>query len=67
MVLGRSSWLGFSDQWRCARCQGAVEHPFGTIRQWMNQEAFLVRGLEKLRAEFSLTALAFKSPESVFP
>ncbi len=33
----------------------------------MNQEAFLVRGLEKLRAEFSLTALAFKSPESVFP
>ena len=35
----------------------------------MNQEAFLVRGLEKLRAEFSLTALAFInfSPESVFP
>ena len=35
-----------------------VEHPFGTIRQWMNQGAFL-RGLEKVRGEFSLTALAY--------
>jgi Transposase DDE domain len=35
-----------------------VEHPFGTIKQWMNQGAFLMRGLEKVRAEFSLTALA---------
>src|SRR5947209_61834 len=33
-----------------------VEHPFGTIKQWMNQGAFLTRGLEKVRAEFSLTA-----------
>jgi hypothetical protein len=33
-----------------------VEHPFGTIKQWMNQGAFLMRGLEKVRAEFSLTA-----------
>jgi hypothetical protein len=24
-----------------------VEHPFGTIKQWMNQGAFLMRGLEK--------------------
>ena len=37
----------------------AVEHPFGTIKQWMNQGAFLMRGLEKVRAEFSLTALAY--------
>ena len=36
-----------------------VEHPFGTIKQWMNQGAFLTRGLEKVRAEFSLTALAY--------
>ena len=33
----------------------------------MNQEAFLVRGLEKLRAEFSLTALAFYPEECFFP
>ena len=36
-----------------------VEHPFGTIKQWMNQGAFLMRGLQKVRAEFSLTALAY--------
>jgi transposase len=36
-----------------------VEHPFGSIKQWMNQGAFLMRGLDKVRAEFSLTALAY--------
>ena len=36
-----------------------VEHPFGSIKQWMNQGAFLMRGLEKVRAEFSLTSLAY--------
>jgi hypothetical protein len=35
------------------------EHPFGSIKQWMNQGAFLMRGLESVRAEFSLTALAY--------
>ena len=29
------------------------------MKQWMNQGAFLMRGLEKVRAEFSLTALAY--------
>jgi IS5 family transposase len=36
-----------------------VEHPFGTIKQWMNMGAFLTRGLEKVRGEFSLTALVY--------
>ena len=36
-----------------------VEHPFGSIKQWMNQGAFLMKGLDKVRAEFSLTALAY--------
>jgi hypothetical protein len=36
-----------------------VEHPFGSIKQWMNQGAFLTRRLDKVRAEFSLTALAY--------
>jgi len=36
-----------------------VEHPFGTIKQWMNQGAFLMRRLESVRGEFSLTALAY--------
>jgi hypothetical protein len=32
------------------RRRETVEHPFGTIKQWMNQGAFLMRGLEKVRA-----------------
>lgn len=36
-----------------------VEHPFGSIKQWMNQGAFLMRGLAKVRGEFSLTAFAY--------
>jgi transposase len=41
------------------RRRETVEHPFGTIKQWMNRGAFLMRGLEKVRGEFSLTALAY--------
>jgi transposase len=41
------------------RRRETVEHPFGTIKQWMYQGAFLMRSLEKVRAEFSLTALAY--------
>ena len=37
----------------------SVEHPFGSIKQWMGQGAFLMRRLENVRAEFSLTALAY--------
>jgi len=36
-----------------------VEHPFGSIKQWMYQGAFLMRGLANVRGEFSLTALAY--------
>ncbi|MEL6324804.1 MAG: IS1182 family transposase [Pseudomonadota bacterium] len=36
-----------------------VEHPFGSIKQWMNHGAFLMRRLENVRAEFSLTALTY--------
>ena len=41
------------------RRREAVEHPFGSIKQWMGQGAFLMKGLENVRAEFSLTALAY--------
>ena len=44
-----------------------VEHPFGSIKQWMNQGAFLMRGLEKVRAEFSLTALAYNHQAGAQP
>ncbi len=36
-----------------------VEHPFGSIKQWMHQGAFLMRRLENVRGEFSLTALVY--------
>ncbi len=42
-----------------ARRRETVEHPFGSIKQWMNQGAFLMRRLANVRAEFSLTALAY--------
>ena len=32
--------------------------PFGSLKQWMNQGAFLMRRLDNIRGEFSLTALA---------
>ncbi len=37
----------------------SVEHPFGSIKQWMNQGEFLMRRLVNVKAEFSLTALAY--------
>lgn len=43
----------------------SVEHPFGTIKQWMNQGAFLMRGLDNVRGEFSLTALAYNFKRAV--
>ena len=42
-----------------SRRREMVEHPFGSIKQWMNQGAFLMQGLAKVRGEFSLTALAY--------
>jgi hypothetical protein len=41
------------------RRREVAEHPFGSIKHWMNQGAFLMRGLENVRGEFSLTALAY--------
>jgi hypothetical protein len=41
------------------RRRETVEHPFGSIKQWMYQGAFLMRGLANVQAEFSLTALAY--------
>ncbi len=42
-----------------ARRKGIVEHPFGTFKRNMNYGHFLCRGLEKVRAEFSLTVLTY--------
>jgi hypothetical protein len=39
--------------------RNSVEHPFRTIKQWMGQGSSLMRRLENVRGEFSLTALAY--------
>ena len=36
-----------------------VEHPFGSIKHWSNQGHFLMRGLKKVKAEFSLSTLVY--------
>jgi hypothetical protein len=43
----------------------SVEHPFGSIKQWMGQRDFLTRRIENVRGEFSLTALAFNIRRAV--
>jgi hypothetical protein len=35
-----------------------VEHVFGTMRNW-GHDSFLMKGLEKVRAEFSLSSLVY--------
>ena len=36
-----------------------VEHPFGTIKRWMGCTHFTMKGLEKVRTEWSLITLAY--------
>ena len=47
------------------RRRETVEHPFGTIKQWMGQGAFLMRRLDNVRGEFSLTALAYNIRQAI--
>ena len=42
-----------------AQRKALVEHPFGSIKFWMEQRAFLMRGLAKVRGQFHLSALAY--------
>lgn len=42
-----------------------VEHPFGTIKHSMNQGYFLMRGLDKVRAEMGLSVLAYNIKRTI--
>ena len=42
-----------------AQRKALSEHPFGTMKRAMDQGYFLLRGLAKVRGEFSLTTLAY--------
>ena len=47
------------------RRRESVEHPFGSINQWMGHGAFLTQRLGNVRAEFSLTALAYNMRRAI--
>jgi transposase len=36
-----------------------VEHPFGTLKRWFGYTHFLLKGLDKVRAEWTLMTLAY--------
>ena len=36
-----------------------VEHPFAILKRWMNHDYFLMRGKEKVAAEFSMSLLVY--------
>ena len=42
-----------------AQRKALAEHPFGTMKRGMDQGYFLLKGLRKVRGEFSLTVLAY--------
>ena len=42
-----------------------AEHPFGTIKRWRDQSYFLMRGQDKVRAEASLTVLAYNLTRAI--
>jgi transposase len=48
-----------------ARRTAIVEHPFGTMKRWMDQGYFLTRGLAKVRGEFSLTVVAYNLKRAI--
>ena len=42
-----------------AQRKAIVEHPFGSIKFWQEQRAFMMRGLEKVRGESNLSPVAY--------
>jgi transposase len=45
--------------WKFQLRKTLAEHPFGTIKRWFGYTHFLLKGLEKVRCEWSLTTLAY--------
>jgi transposase len=39
--------------------KSTVEHPFGTLKRWWDGSYFLLKGLRKVRGEFSLMVLSY--------
>jgi transposase len=45
--------------WKFKLRKTLTEHPFGTIKRWFGYTHFLMKGLAKVRCEWSLTTLAY--------
>ena len=45
--------------WKFKLRKTLAEHPFGTIKRWFGYTHFLLKGLVKVRTEWSLTTLAY--------
>ena len=45
--------------WKFKLRKMLAEHPFGTIKRWFGYTHFLLKGLAKVRCEWSLTTLAY--------
>jgi transposase len=48
-----------AEPWKFKLRKTLAEHPFGTIKRWFGYTHFLLKGLEKVRCEWSLTTLAY--------
>ena len=60
MRLSWSAWSSVSEHPEIMRKRKMLaEHPFGTIKRWMDQGYFLMRGQDQVSAEASLTVLAY--------
>lgn len=42
-----------------------MEHPFDTLKFWYGCAHFLVKGLDKVKAEFSLMSLAYNIKRTI--
>ena len=47
------------------RRKGIVEHPFGTLKRRMDGGRFLVRGLQKVKAEMALAVTAYNLTRAI--
>ncbi|MGA9776786.1 MAG: IS1182 family transposase [Verrucomicrobiia bacterium] len=48
-----------AEPWKFKLRKTLAEHPFGTIKRWFGYTHFLLKGLVKVRTEWSLTTLAY--------
>ena len=53
------------DRAKCAQRMCLSEHPFGTIKRAMGADHFLLRGLEKVGAEFGLMAIGYNLARAI--